>query len=313
MKRKLIALLLAMFCLTGLTACSSTPDPVGESVIKNDVVCQDTTIYNAEMQLVSLSIAKRQTNTEQKTDYVWVDITAENDTSRYIASCKLSYGLYNEGWMLDSYEVLSETLEYINGLDPAVALARANELMDQYYANFGTRNKGVVELVGINMQGNMANCLFDHAEVMGQGDILTLHWRFRVKFSLSEKGWSSGAWDGTMNKYAYDWKLVGEWKGSNGGENFRLKVHSYDPAQKTVDVEYTFGGRSSNGVETLYIVNQDFWDQEQKEWSLSDDSLAHNGFINLYPYGKNFRDAGEGFGIAAKSDSGVNCWLTKVE
>lgn len=311
MKRKMTALILALLCLLGLAACSSVPKAVDEDTIKNDVIGQDNTIYSGEMTLVSCEIAKRQTNEDQKTDYVWVDIVAENTDCRYIASAKLSYSLYNEGWMLDGYEVLTESMEYINGPDPEMALARANELMDQYYSNFSSRTKGVVELVDMSMQDDFCYCLFDHAEVMGQGGLLTIHWCFNITFRLDEDGWSSGAWDGTMRTFAYDWNLVGEWEGSNGGEDFYLKVHSYDPEEMTVDVEYTFGQRRSDGVETLYIVNQDFWDNEQKEWSLNADETAHHGFIDLYPFGANYTDAGQGAGILADSGE-TNCWLQRV-
>ncbi len=313
MKRKMLALMLIVLCVFGMTACSSTPTPVGESVIKNDIMCQDTNIYNAEMHLVTFNITKRQTTPEQKTDFVWVDITAENEESRYVASCKLSYSLYNEGWLLDDYEVLSKSFEYINGLDPAVALARANELMDDYYSHFANRSKGVVELVNMSMQDSSANCLFDHAEKMGNDGILTIHWRFRIKYRLDKNGWSGGAWDTTMNPYRFDWNLVGEWKGSNGGENFYLKVHSYDEQEKSVQVEYTLGSRRSNGVETMYIVNQDFWNNEMNAWALSTDKSAHHGFVELHPYVKNYRDAGEGGGMIAESDSGMHCWLSRVE
>lgn len=311
MKRNRIALFMLLVCLIGLAACSSVPKPVGEDVIRNDVICQDDTIYSGEMTLISAEIIKRQTNEDQKTDYVWVDICAENENCRYIASCKLSYGLYNDGWLLDNYEVLEDAIEYINGPDPAYVLSRANTYMDGHYAHFSTRNKGVVELVDMYVDGDRCICLFDHAEVMGQSGLLTIHWRFRITFVLDEDGWSSGAWDGTMNDYAYDWDLEGEWTGSNEGENFWMKVHAYDPEEKTVEVEYAFGSLCSEGIETLYIVNQDFWDREMREWSLNADKYEHSGFIDLYPFGAEYTDAGEGSGILADSGE-THCWLQRV-
>ena len=313
MKRKMLALMLIVLCIFGMTACSSTPDPVGESMIKNDIMCQDTNIYNEEMHLSTFHITKRQTTPDQKRDHVWVNITAENEESRYVASCLLRYALYSEGWMLDDYEVLSKSFEYINGLDPAVPLARAHEVMDQYYSRFDQRRKGEIEVVKIALSSSRADCLVEHIEQMGTNGLLTLRWRFHIIYQLGKNGWSSGAWDGTMNVYRYDWNIVGEWKGSTGGENFYLKVHSYDEQAKSVQVEYAFGNRRSNGVETMYIVNQDFWNKEMKEWALSADKNAHNGFVDLYPYVKNYRDAGESSGILAESESGTHCWLSKVE
>lgn len=197
--KKRVSFVLALLLLLGLTACggSKTPDPVSESTMKLDVACQDDTIYESDMAIVSFEVEKRQTNEAEKTDFVWVNVTAENENARYHAYSKLSYGLYNDGWLLDSYEVLEDSLEYINGLDPQVALARANECMDQHYAMLSNRSKGVVELVDMSMNEDTCYCLFDHAEVIGETDLLTIHWRFRITFRMLEDGWSTGAWDGT--------------------------------------------------------------------------------------------------------------------
>lgn len=311
MKRIAVAIL-ALACLLTLAACRSRSKLVDEKVIRNDIMCQDDVIYSSEMSMKSFQISKRQTNEDDKVDFVWVDFTAENEDCRYVVSCKLTYGLYNDGWLLDNYEVLDQSMEYLNSPDPEKILARANELMDQYYAHFGSRNKGEITLVDMGIQGDRCSCLLNHAEVMGETDILTIHWRFRLECRLDEDGWSSGAWNGTMNTYLYEWNLVGQWEGSNEGEDFSMTVHSYDPKEMTVDVEYVFGDRRSNGIETMYIVNQDFWDQEQKAWSLSDDELGHSGFVDLYPFGASYVDAGEGVGVLASS-SEVNCWLHRVK
>lgn len=197
------------------------------------------------------------------------------------------------------------------GVDPAVALERANAYMDQYYSMFSKRQKGTVELVGMRQDGEYCDCLFNHAEVIGEGGLLTINWRFHVIYRMLDSGWSSGTWDSTMRVYTYDWKLVGEWTGENEGKQFWLNIHSYDMEAGTVEVEYDFGGNEvSNGVVTMYIVNQDYWDQEQKEWSLNTDKSADYGLIDIYPYGANYSDAGEGVGLLA-DDGDTHCWLTR--
>ena len=153
----------------------------------------------------------------------------------------------------------------------------------------------------------------EHVEQMGTNGLLALHWRFHIIYQLGKNGWTGGAWDTTMSVYRYNWNIVGEWKGSNGGENFYMKVHSYDEQKMTVQVEYAFGNRRSNGVETMYIVNQDFWDREKNAWALNSNKSAHNGFVELHPYVKEYRDAGSGSGIVAQSDSSMHCWLSRVE
>lgn len=311
MRRRVFTLVISFVLLFVLNGCSSAPDAVGENSIKNDIACLDDTFYGSNMNFISFDIVKRQTNEDDKTDFVWVDFIAENENCRYIVSCKLSYSLYNEGWLIDNYEVLTNSMEYTNGPDPSKVLEHANAYMDQYYSNFSSRNKGTVELVDMSIQDTVCYCLFNHAEVMGPTDLLTLHWRFRTTCRLNEDGWTNGAWDGTMKKYAFDWKLEGEWRGSNGGEDFYLKVHSYNADEMTVDVEYSFGQLCSNGIETLYIVNHDFWDEEEREWALNADKQAHEGFIDLYPFGANYTDAGQGYGVLADSGN-IHCWLEKI-
>lgn len=311
--KKCIALVLALLTALTLTACGDqTPDPVNESTIKQDITCQDDTIYENDLKLTAFAVEKRQTNPEEKTDFVWVNASAESESVRYNVYCKLSYGLYNDGWMLDSYEILEDSLEFLNGIDSNAALARANEFMDGHFAKFSNRTKGTVELVDMAMDGEFGDCLFDVSEDIGEGGLLTIHWRFHITYRLQEDGWSKGAWNGKMNLFAYDWKLTGEWRGQAGGKDFWLKIHSYDSEALTVEVEYDFGGNKvSNGVETMYIVNQDFWDDEQKEWSLSHDESAHHGFIDIYPYGASYTDAGEGSGILA-DDGDTHCWLERA-
>ena len=62
---------------------------------------------------------KRQTTPEDKTDLVFVDVTAtRNDgATKAEGSYKLLYVLYNEGWLLEETEVLSETSYPVAGTD----------------------------------------------------------------------------------------------------------------------------------------------------------------------------------------------------
>ena len=55
-----------------------------------------------------LTIIKRQTQVENLIDTVFVTAEAHDENVKYVSSMKLSYGLYNEGWILDGIECYSE-------------------------------------------------------------------------------------------------------------------------------------------------------------------------------------------------------------
>lgn len=56
-------------------------------------------------------IDKRQTNPDDKTDYVWFSFEAENDDFTCTASYMLTYVLYNEGWLFEDAKCINEVAE----------------------------------------------------------------------------------------------------------------------------------------------------------------------------------------------------------
>ncbi len=105
MFRKTICILLAvLFCLGAAAGCSGNKKKgnqgVSLSTLKKDVV--NSAYWQAYgVELVSCDVIKRQTNPEDKTDYVFTEVVGESDEYRVTAYYKLTYVLYNEGWLLE--------------------------------------------------------------------------------------------------------------------------------------------------------------------------------------------------------------------
>ena len=85
------------------------PSPSNEVVeldkIKFDLESQEPIFSENSFEIQNLEIDKRQTTIEDKIDIIYLSGSAENEAVRYDFSYKLTYNLYNEGWILD---VISE-------------------------------------------------------------------------------------------------------------------------------------------------------------------------------------------------------------
>lgn len=126
-----ISIMILTFCLIlGLSACGGNTSggknsERTENQISSDVQAQDDYFNTYGLKVDSFSISKRQTNREDKTDFVWCAVTASNNTLSYSAEYKLTYVLYNDGWLLEEYmqESSSVTPKPMLTQDEAMALA----------------------------------------------------------------------------------------------------------------------------------------------------------------------------------------------
>lgn len=110
---KTILLIMLAICMTlELSSCDGTAKETKENQVKDDVskfLSQDAAFSGYNLEVNSFSISKRQTNAEDKTDFVWCEITATGNAAKKTddkfscsIECQLTYGLYNDGWRLDT-------------------------------------------------------------------------------------------------------------------------------------------------------------------------------------------------------------------
>lgn len=101
-KSVIIATLIA-YLICGLSACTSKTSGKTEKQISSDIQEQDNYFSTYNLKVDSFSVSKRQTNREDKNDFVWCEVTASNDLFSYSAKYKIEYVLYNDGWLLEEY------------------------------------------------------------------------------------------------------------------------------------------------------------------------------------------------------------------
>ena len=300
MKHKFFRILtaaLALVCLLALAGCSSTPDAPDEAAITADLNCSEETIVDGGMTVTGLTITKRQTTPEDKIDLVWVEYTAASDAAEYTNSALLTYGLYNDGWMLDSIEEdgkgdFVSTLE----LDPDSVEAYLEQMYRKDYT-----------LRDMSTTGTTAMYVFDH---ILESDVVIIHDPIVLTYRATENGWSSAPVTTTNPDPELHWLMSGEWEGEINGEKFWLKFHEVSDTHQAVVAEYNFGDTVvSDGWTTMTIENQDFWDEELESWVLVPEGSSW-GPVEIHPFGARYTDAGEGSGLIAKSEDN-HCWLTR--
>lgn len=107
--KRVITILLVVVILLSLPAC--TLNSGNSASVKNeDEMIADLQrkdyFYGATIE--SLEVIKRQTVPEQRLDTVFIKTVSHDDSVRLIKSLQLTYGLYNEGWILDEIAVFHD-------------------------------------------------------------------------------------------------------------------------------------------------------------------------------------------------------------
>jgi len=114
---KLFLLLLVLFSTTvTFGGCSSEPSAKSENEIKEDIATFDNLLITS-MDDRTFTFEKRQTNTEEKNDKVWVSVDARDEIANYQSSYEIEYRLYNDDWKLENINVTDRQLFPVNGTE----------------------------------------------------------------------------------------------------------------------------------------------------------------------------------------------------
>lgn len=128
-----------MFAL--LSGCSESAKSEGDIV--DDLQHNSTFSSNGDLPITDYNIIKRQTDVEGKTDDIYINVEAENDCLWLNRSYVMTYGLYNEGWILDNVTTYHEAdwkFRPLQGVD--------DEIIQQYIDKYqNENNSGSIEII----------------------------------------------------------------------------------------------------------------------------------------------------------------------
>ena len=216
LKKFLVLLLLMM-----LTSCSG-PSAKSESEILLDIQYQDNYFSDYNLAIDSSTITKRQTNQKDKTDYVWIELTAANDDFTYYAEYELMYVLYNDGWLLENYTISHQEYE-----------VRDYESISQVNADGIVAENGYDEYTYL-YKNNSYNQVDFYYSASTSEMFLRTDYAIQVSYTFRpNSGWSNPKVDVQLLNYYPD--LVGTWKSNDYDMDLTLNVLSLE---KTSDRDY---------------------------------------------------------------------------
>lgn len=106
-----------------ISLCGCSPSAKSEKEIIVDLQESLSSSDNTDVKVIDYSIIKRQTDAKNKTDTIYINTTTEDDLVLWKCSYVMTYGLYNEGWVLDEivgYDEASWTFQPLQGVSDDV-------------------------------------------------------------------------------------------------------------------------------------------------------------------------------------------------
>ena len=201
-----------------------------EDAILEDVMLYDAFIEKYGIEITQLDIVKRQTNEDEKTDYIWLNIKGDNEQFSYTASYEITYSLYNDGWLVEHFDKTDD--EFFANEIPSEQLEKLAEyVLESQYSQF--RFSSLSET-----SSNMATLYFDIDEECSN------YLKIQSKASLNayftpEKGWYINQDSLKVTDPKEVWDIAGVWYYSDDEIEIEVNIFDYDTTRDIVTLNYS--------------------------------------------------------------------------
>ena len=281
-----------------LSGCGKKNNGKSESEILSDIQTQDYMISDYNLNVDSSSITKRQTNPEQKTDYVWVSLTASNEEFSYSAEYYLEYILYNDGWHLENIE--ETNISYLAKNPESVT----NQQAEAFISDLGYDNWSFVSREEDTNQVTLTYSTSVSEYYRTNEYLIAIQYTFTPWNS-----WDNVSYDTTQTNVT--WDIIGEWRYRDDTRDFYIRITDYDLENNSIKLEYTLinvdtrsalhgiQNLSTNGIVERYFGQYD-WNQRYV------DDPDYFSFIWIYTEEASLDPGGIGYGVSVNG-----YWLTK--
>lgn len=221
---------LVTLCLAALifSLSSCTPKEASVSQLKTDLAQSEQFAYlvsSLGAEIDELSVVKRQSNREDKTDLVWVKAEIAGDQVEGTVYYKMTYILYNDGWMLET--VADDEPDQWS----FIPLQGAGDDLIHTYLPSGAE----IRSAEIDLDGGMHKVLYAFQEPHLYCDvtrtrqlILTFCNTYYSYGAASQGQW--GFCDDVEIGTSEDWHLDNTvWEGNDGSRKYTLRIDHFAP------------------------------------------------------------------------------------
>ncbi len=276
-----------------LTSCGNSPK--NEESIWQDLKSNNPQLIIANPKKQDYQITKRQTNTDEKTDYVYIDITESNASFSASASYLMTYKLYNEGWLLESVsesnrsviptepptddQVFLDSICAILNRDsvPLIDTAyieRYQKEVDEGLLSFGDHTRAsdtTYVAYAAHTEENTCVDIKTIYEVLYQFDPYSLLWTTESRNQISQEYvWHLEGTTWTQGGHLYDGERI---------PNTKITILSFDPEKMELSFAESkrgWGNEYSHYKQTIPVeFNEGYFDSKT---ILYGDADGHNSF-----------------------------------
>ena len=225
----------------------------GDRDIANEVANIDPYFIGYELELSDYIITKRQTNDDDKTDFVWISLSGENEDFLYTASYEVTYIKYNDGWHLEAYNMLNSNYK-----------AKGRPSSDEVCSSLSERYSNIeyVNSEPFITSNNVSYCLT--GEVVD--GYITKSFDIIISYEFSpERGWVEVSESKNLSSSQYN--IIGEWQYEDAEHLYYLHIAEVDG--NSVTMKYTFWNKDIS-------PDDDYWQLRQSEYTTYNLNSLHD-------------------------------------
>lgn len=209
-----LAFLLCFF----VSGCS--PSPISENkllsyVEQDDPMDNRLPLYDGlslDIQYHDLTVDKRLTDKDAKSDQVWIHFTADTETDTADVEARMDFTLYNDGWMLDDIEVLSTVYSPLAGPQRDMVDSYLGEQYDYYQYQYEE----------VDLENKNAKLYY---KAMNEYTYMSIGYILRVNYYYTDSYWDYGEIELIEEKR--DWRpIYGVWTGVDSPSVCALEIRS---------------------------------------------------------------------------------------
>lgn len=130
MKKKANLIVVLLLCIVIFSSCGLKNRAKSVSDIRADIMQNDSSFADYKITIDDVTITKRQTNIEDKVDFVWAEVKGHSDEVSWYSTYEITYVLYNDGWYLDDFDTTD--VEYSTNTIPDEKLI--NSTLESFFA-----------------------------------------------------------------------------------------------------------------------------------------------------------------------------------